>query len=111
MDKMDAIYTHNNAYDTIVLSNGGAMTVTKGVFVDFINPDTGNSIQYWDGDEHWDGMQAESITITEAAEAYGEIIACYENGKLIVVDFLLWKERKEFYLGEENNNAIFSMCV
>ncbi len=97
---MKAIFTHNNAYDSIILENGTVAIVDTNLFMEFADISSEKDFENWDGTEYWDGMQAESITIEEAANAYGETVAYYKDNKnLIVTNAERWNERTEFYIG------------
>lgn len=92
---MKAIFTHNNAYDTILLANGTAMMVDAETFKDFINiPE----LSVWDGDQDWT-EHGEDIML--AASAYGKIVACYDDkDKFVIFDDNLLQDRNFFYLGD-----------
>jgi len=67
---MIAIFTHNNAYDSILLNDNNPtwMDVDTDIFKDFSND---LELDNWSGDKYWD---EEGNTIQEAAKSFGEII-------------------------------------
>lgn len=92
---MKAAFTHNNAYDAILLSNGTITEdVTKEVFADFAKqPDLDN----WQGTGDWEEYGDD---VKSAASSFGDLVAYYnEKNELVIVNSHRWEERKEFYSG------------
>jgi hypothetical protein len=88
-----AIYVTTNAYDAVMLADGSWMHVDPQVMADFIAAQTnGDDFTNWSGDNRWDDF-AETL---EAAVDQGEMLAYYENGKLVVLDTKYFNERIEF---------------
>ena len=94
-----AILATNNAYDTILLANGTALTVTASVLTDFLSD--GLDIDNWHGTESWSEHRDD---IASAAVAYGEAIATVEaddtgflGTQINVIDAGKFEERLDFY--------------
>lgn len=100
--KAKAILTTNNAYDTILLDNGTTMTVTHELFKDFISSEP--EIDFWQGVEYW---EEHGDTVEEAAEAYGETVAYYDDdNNFVIVDKELWQNRYDFYIQEDEEETL-----
>lgn len=93
-----AIFTHNNAYDHILLSNGTCFkSVEKSDLLFFLSPD--ETIDNWDGNESW---VDHGETMEAAAIAYGEVVAIItDDYKLQVEDQNLLENRMMFYRIDE----------
>jgi len=91
---MDAVLTHNNAYDTILVANAAkpALSVEPGLFREFV--DDPGDWRDWSNPDNW---AEHGDTIGEAAPKYGKIVAYYDDRVLTVVDQARWDERKMFY--------------
>ena len=91
---MDAVFTHNNAYDTILVANAAkpALSVEPGLFREFVDDpgDWGD----WGSPDNW---AEHGDTIGEAAPKYGEIVAYYDDRVLTIVNHARWDERQLFY--------------
>lgn len=93
-NRITAVFTTNNAYDSILVVHGSVFQVTPEIFKNFINPDV--NFGYWDSPEDWRDAHDD---IKIAAKDYGDIVAYNQRGKFVVVDQDRWNERREFYLG------------
>lgn len=94
---MDAVLTHNNACDTVLVAYNGsqsAPTVDAEVFRAFVGAEEGVDWADWGSPDNWAEY---GDTIGEAAPKYGQIVAYYDDQALTIVDPRLWAERREFY--------------
>ena len=92
---MNAIYITNGAYDAVVVQDGTALLVDREVMDHFLAAESnGDDFSDWHGTIDW---PAGTTDIWEAAEALGDVIAYYANGKLHVYDGQVWRQRKEFW--------------
>lgn len=91
---MDAVFVHNNAYDTILVANGAQPALA-------VDPDTFRAFAEQPGDwSNWGSPESwaeHGDTIGEAAVRYGQIVAYYDGQTLEVVDPRLWAGRRRFY--------------
>lgn len=89
-----AYFTHNNAYDSIVIPETGQALMVglqgRGVELrDFMADDPGDFASDWSGADVDEGMTPED---------YGEIIATREqDGPVLVLDAERWAERLRFH--------------
>ena len=91
---MDAVFVHNNAYDTILVTNAAkpTLSVEPGLFREFV--DDPGDWRDWNSPDNW---AEHGDTIGEAAPKYGEIVAFYDGRELTVVDPDRWAERRLYY--------------
>ncbi len=91
---MDAVFVHNNAYDTILVTNAAkpTLSVEPGLFREFV--DDPGDWRDWNSPDNW---AEHGDTIGEAAPKYGEIVAYYDDRVLTIVNHARWDERQLFY--------------
>lgn len=90
-----AIFTTTNGYDLIILENGTLLEVTEENLLHFLNAESEiDDFSNWNGENYWTDY---ANTIDEAVATGQEILAYYENGKLIIVDNEKLIERMYFY--------------
>ena len=92
---IQAIYVHNNGFDTVVVRDGTALMVTREVVQHFLEAQhNGDDFSEWHGTMDW---PTDLHDIWEVAEAFGDVVAYYEDGRLHVQNAKLWEERKTFW--------------
>ena len=91
---MDAVFVHNNAYDTILVTNAAKpiLSVEPGLFREFV--DDPGDWRDWNSPDNW---AEHGDTIGDAATKYGQIVAYYDDRVLTIVNQARWDERKLFY--------------
>ena len=94
---VDAVFTVNNAYDTVLVNNAiqATLIVDPDIFKAFADG-TDNWVD-WRGEDHW---AEHGDTIMQAATACGTVVALWLDGELVVAEPKVWAERREFY-GED----------
>lgn len=92
---INAVYITNNAFDAVLLQDGTYIEVDKEVFSDYISPTVIEWLSNWHGTESWEDINK---NIEMAAEELGEILAYYQDDKLVISDQDQFNQRKDFFL-------------
>lgn len=91
---INAVFTHNNAHDSILVannSNPAFIQCTPKTIQEFIR---GDSFDNWDSPNFWDEYNSDILL---AADNYGETVAYWQDGTLVILNEKHWDERLEFY--------------
>jgi hypothetical protein len=86
-----AAFVSTNGNDLIMLAGGSYINVTSEFLQSFVNEQ--NNFEDWQGRDYWTDY-ANTFNIALKGQ---NVIAYYENDKLVIVDEEQWLERLEFY--------------